>query len=295
MIGIIDLQRRRYADAAARLEEAVDRGAAEAALLLHLGQVRYGAGDFEGALEALTDAHEIGRGLRGYHLLRARVEHQSGRAERAYATLAAGLAAFPGDAAMLRDQSEVLASLGLYSTAIERALACRAAAPREVHAWLVLADLLRRAGRRCKAYETLEEARLRFPSDHRTTEHLALCYAEGGRHRSAAHLFEELALSEPGYAFEAADQYRVSGAHRDALRMNRSLTGRPGERLRQRTAILLESGRGDAAASIVSLVEERVLLDDELRVRARITCHLGAQMCRRSGRSASLETGGIVG
>ncbi len=265
LVGIVDLQRRRFAEAAAHLDEALRRGAAGEALRLYLGQARYGAGDLDGALEALAGARETGRRVAGYHLLKARVERRLGRGVQACVTLAEGRAAFPGSTALLREETLLLAELELHASATERARAFLAGAPDDVYAWLLLAFSLEQTRKRGAAILILEEARQRFPRERRACERLALCYARKGWHGSAARLFEELAAAAPRFAFEASDQYRLAGASRDALRMNAALTGAPAVQLQQRLAILVDAGREEAVAALLPRLEEHGLLDEELR------------------------------
>ena len=66
----------------------------------------------------------------------------------------------------------------------------------------------------------LEEVIATEPTSSEYRAMLAHLYAATQRWLIAARLFEDAARLGGNYAFEAADQYRMAGRHRDALRMN---------------------------------------------------------------------------
>ncbi|MGB0591782.1 MAG: hypothetical protein ACPGU1_19055 [Myxococcota bacterium] len=89
------------------------------------------------------------------------------------------------------------------------------------------------------AVPLLEHLVAHYPGDAELRAHLGHVYARHRRWYSAARLFEEATLMGGRYAFEAADQYRMAGRFRDALRMN-AMTPISEAQGVQRVAILFE-------------------------------------------------------
>jgi len=89
------------------------------------------------------------------------------------------------------------------------------------------------------ALSILEEIAARYPRDGEFRAHLGHVYARHRQWFSAARLFEEATTLGADYAFEAADQYRMAGHHRHALRMNGRVSSSHAQRA-QRVAILFE-------------------------------------------------------
>lgn len=85
----------------------------------------------------------------------------------------------------------------------------------------------------------LEEVVAAHPRDAELRAQLAHVYAAQRQCFSAARLFEDATLMGGPYAFEAADQYRMAGRFRDALRMNDRVAASERQRV-QRLAIVFE-------------------------------------------------------
>ncbi|MEQ9497344.1 MAG: hypothetical protein RIT81_10805 [Deltaproteobacteria bacterium] len=71
-----------------------------------------------------------------------------------------------------------------------------------------------------RALPMLETAAHRFEDDAEIWAHLGIAYGVAEAHHVAAHLFERATQLGGDYAFEAADQYRVTGEYEAALRWN---------------------------------------------------------------------------
>ena len=90
-----------------------------------------------------------------------------------------------------------------------------------------------------KSFPILEEVIATDPNNAEYRAIFAHLYAASHRWLIAAQLFEDATQLGGNYAFESADQYRMAGRHRDALRMN----GRVPKSIRQgeqRLSILFE-------------------------------------------------------
>lgn len=87
-----------------------------------------------------------------------------------------------------------------------------------------------------------EQLVARYPKDPEFRGQLGHLYAGSRRWLSAARLFESATTLGGRYAFEAADQYRMAGHFREALRLNGQLASSLRQRT-QRVAILFEQQR----------------------------------------------------
>jgi tetratricopeptide (TPR) repeat protein len=277
LLGLVDLHHGRSASALERFERVLAERPNRTATWLYLGQARFDLGDHAGAVAAFDRAGDRGLSLPGVFVLRARAEEALGRAEAAWGTLERGLGAHPGHAGILRERARLLLSLGLFASASEAADAyleqVTASGPEAAsRAFAVLAEALQRAGRVDQAVLRLEEARARFPDDGALTWRLAYAYARAARHRSAARLFEGLSAADPSAAHDAADQYRLAGRARDALRMNARVAERPRQET-QRLSILVTAGRHHTACAMRSAFGRP---DDATRVQLGYAClHAG--------------------
>ena len=85
----------------------------------------------------------------------------------------------------------------------------------------------------------LEQIVIRFPNMPALRGLLGYVYAGHQLWHSAAYHFEQAWVQGEPYAFQAADQYRMAGRYRDALRMN-GMVSDDGRRAVQRLSILFE-------------------------------------------------------
>ena len=261
--GLVELDRERYAPAAARFESVLALRPDHTAVWLYLAQARFATGDLAGAHEALGAGEAVGRDLAGYYVLRARTEEGLGRQSEAWATLEQGRTQHPDDLEIHRERTLLRVRLGLHGAAVASGREYLARAEHDPFAWLVAGAAQREAGRLDEAVLLLEEARLRFPGETELTAQLAYAYALRGHHRSAAGLFEQLALGGGAFAFEAADQFRLAGQARAALRWNARVED-PRRKLPQRVAILVAEERYDVALALLAPLDARRLLDDAM-------------------------------
>jgi len=261
--GLVELSRERYAAAADRFESVLTVRPDRTAVWLYLAQARFATGDLAGAQEALRAGESVGRDLAGYYVLRARTEEGLGLQSEAWTTLEAGRAQHPDDLEIHRERTLHRIRLGLHGAAGASAREYLARAEHDPFAWLVAGSALREAGQSEEAVLILEEARLRFPGETELTAQLAHAYARQGHHRSAAGLFEQLSLGGVAFAFEAADQFRLAGQARAALRWNARVAD-PERKLPQRVAILVAAERYDLALTLQAPLDAHGLLDDAM-------------------------------
>jgi tetratricopeptide (TPR) repeat protein len=128
---------------------------------------------------------------------------------------------------------------------------------------LALFDLL---GEDPEALPLLEAVAARFSRDPELQARLAVSYGRLERWLAAARLFEQATRLGGDYAFEAADQYRMAGRHRAALRLGHRVTGED-RRKAQRLVVLFEAG---AYARVVALPDPP---DDRASLYRRAYAH----------------------
>ncbi len=259
--GLIALERNEFEAAAVAFEAVLAERPTRTAVWLYLGQARFALGEFDDAIEAFEKGAEVGRNLSGYYLLRARAELAVGRPAAAHLVIDEGLQAFPDLAELHREQTIVYLELNLTTEARAAGRRYLDLARDEPFAWLALAEAHERAGHPEEAVILLEEARLRFPGVLALTSRLAHAYAQQGRAGAAGRVFASLLWFDPGYAFKAADQLRVAGAYRAALRAN-ALILEVEQKLPQRLAIFTAAERYERALALEDRLAAAGLRDD---------------------------------
>lgn len=264
--GIVYLERGQPLLAIRSLEASLKVKPAQPAAWLYLGQALYRAERYGRAVEALRRALEIGRDRVGYHMLLARSLEHAGRAEAARATLASALQRFPKNTQLLREATSIYAGQGLYMTAatMTRPLWRRARGDARRTLALMMADYLRKGGRRQQALALLERTRLRYPRDATVALRLAYTYADAGQPRAAARLGARVFAARPAIATFVAEQYRLAGRWQRALSWSAAIVDRR-QRLRQRATILLAAQSWHRATIALEKLLERGLLGERGR------------------------------
>lgn len=257
ILGYLAVRARDHRRAASELERAVALDPRRRSAWLYLGVARYHLGLLEASRAALGRAEAAGRNLPGYYALRARTERLTGTATTAWRTLQAGSSRFEADPGLLREQVSLLIEIGAPEVALDRTerLFRVTARPLEDRVWVARALL--EAGALERAAQVLEAALAwaadaeggSEPSPMAIRAQLAWVHAERGRPWTAARLLDPLRTGSVAYAYEAADQYRLSGEPERALGANRFVDD-PVRRAAQRLLILVDAGALDQAAAL---------------------------------------------
>lgn len=266
LVGVVYLEHHHYDKAVEALAEVVREQPQRTAAWLYLGQALYYEKRYPESLEALRRAVDVGKDMKGYHLLVSRAELASGDPQAARRTLIEGLGKYPGERTLLRDMTLLYAEHGLFRTAVEVGRRYLDAADSDVFAHLLVADAMRNAGAVEEALPVLEEAHLVAPGDEEVLARLAYAYAEAEKPYAAARLFERLHRRTGKHAFETAEQYRILGRTRLALKFNGAVE-EPKRRVTQRLAILLGDESFFQAAEMVDEARRAGALDDPTRYR----------------------------
>lgn len=266
LVGVVYLEHHHYGKAVEALSEVAREQPQRTAVWLYLGQALYYEKRYPEALEALRRAVDVGKDMKGYHVLLSRAELASGDAVAARQTLIDGMKKYPGERTLLRDMTLLYAQHGLFRTAVEVGRRYLQAADGEVFAYLLVADAMRNAGATEAALPVLEEAHLVAPDSEEVLSRLAYAYAEAEKPYPAARLFERLTRRGHGYAFETAEQYRILGRTRLALQFNARVPEAK-RKVTQRIAILLGDESFFQVSGLVAEAQRAGALDDATRYR----------------------------
>lgn len=248
LVGLVALRRGDHQAAALAFAAALKDRPDDAALRLHLASAELGRGDPAAALLALEGTETLGLRVVAQPLLLARARQGTGDLDGAYATLVSATRRFPTE---LGPRIELMAlCAGQDLRAAARAWADEVVAlagdrlDRDTAAAIFAATWRDR-----EALGLLETLASRFGDDVELRAHLAYAWAGQGSWYTAATLFER---AGPGYAFEAADQYRLAGLSARALAHNARVAD-AARRIEQRIEILFAGGQ---MARVVALQAE---------------------------------------
>ncbi|MEM1034176.1 MAG: hypothetical protein AAGN82_27810 [Myxococcota bacterium] len=211
------------------------------------------------AVDAMQDQPDTAL-VRG--LIRARALRGLGRDAPAFRALEQTAAAFPDEDAPKLELLALCRDLGLRARARHWATELLAGRPTRPRVMTVLEALYDDAA----ALPLLERAAAPFHEDGDVLYRLAHAYAAARHRHAAGTLFARAAQRGRAAAFEAADQFRLAGATRRALRLNARVADET-KRLRQRVRILSDAQR--FARTVALEAEARRLGIDDPNVRYR--------------------------
>ncbi len=263
--GMLAGRLNRHEAARDSLLKAIELGEVEPVIHVHLAQTAYTLEDYRLALESLDRAGEaVARIPSGYHM-RAQSHWFLTDYTAAIAVLDQASSVFEDDASFDRRKLFYFVELGLYSDAAEIGKVYLAENDASAEDFIAIGNALRASGQYQFALEFLQEARIRYPQNEQVAKALALVYINTGHYHSAAAIVHEAALLNPVLLSEAAELYRRAGQHYMALSLNSQVSDQQ-DKLKQRLALLLETGDYDQAASMeVSLKRNRLDQLDDIR------------------------------
>ena len=264
--GMLALKREKPEQAVEHFRRVLAIKPNQTAIWLYLGQALFQCGRYRESLEALDRGKSIGRKLASYYRLRARAQQHLDRIDDAYRTLEQGRRRFPREHGFVLEQALLLVHQGLYTAALKKGGQYLGLRPDDRDGYLVLGEVLRRAGRPRQAARVLEQARLRFPNDPDVLARLGFAHAADGRLRVAARLLSIAARVKPEYAFSAAEYYRLAGRFERAIEINARVPD-PAQRLSQRLAIHVGSESFDRAAALELLLRSAGAMNELNRYR----------------------------
>jgi len=262
--GLLHLESSDPAAAVSALEKALSasQGAPDPLLWMTLARARVLSGDPRGALDALDQGGAELDALASTWTLRARAWRDLGDSVGAWAAMEQGLARFPQQKSLRRQQVMLLIEAGLTRQAGEHAQALLARSDTTEEDILVVAEALRVAGIHDQAVEVLEGALLANPTSLDVRVRLAVVHLDAGRPFAAARLFEQAAALDPSYTANAASLYLAAGRPGLALNANAQVLDAKGK-VTQRFTILAKMADWERAAALDARLARLGALDDE--------------------------------
>ena len=260
--GLVLLKNGVFSEARQAFTAAIEHGQQAPVVQVYLAQAYYGEQQWQAAVDALDKAGEEGRGLPELFILRSRCYWHMRDRQSAWSALREGLAGFAGHTGLIRQQVFYLVELKLFKQALEKAQALlqdNADTPADI---LAVAEALIQSGQALRAIELLEQLRLRHPENRDVTLALAHGWHKAGKPLAAAWMFEQLSHTEPAFAFETAELYRLAGRYRQALYWNARIDDQK-KKIRQRLGILLQLEQFEMASGLEARLSRLGLLEDE--------------------------------
>ena len=236
--GLIAQGRGQSAEAAKAFERALVATPDVAQLHLHAAHAYFRLGQFEDVLRHAQAASSLRDKAVAQPLLEARALEGLNRDAEAYSVLHRACDAYSKEFRPCLELAALAHKKKLVHEVRRTARRVLSMVPNR-DAALVLFHLLYGD---VEATPLLEQIVAKYPGDPELRGLLAHVYAGHRRWFSAARLFEEATRLGGTYAFEAADQYRMAGRYRHALRMNDQAPSSEAQRA-QRLSILFEQKR----------------------------------------------------
>ena len=234
-VGLIAQGRGQHGKAAAAFDKALALTPGVPQLHLHASYAHLQLKRYDKALAHARAAEKLSAKAIAQPMLASRALQGLGRDAEAYAVLKRACVDFPK---LSRPWLELASLAQRNKLSHEVRAAARQVLARQHDRGAVVA-LVQLLSADPKGLPLLEELVAAHPRDAELRGRLAHVYAQRRQWFSAARLFEDATVMGGGYAFEAADQYRMAGRYRDALRMNGQVPASDAQ-LVQRLAIIFE-------------------------------------------------------
>jgi len=261
--GLVALNLKEYALAAAEFQQAIDSGQSAEVVYLYLAQAHFGAEEYDKTLEALDAAGPSATQIPSVYLIKAQALWALMRPGDAWEVLNNARAAFPDrEADFVRTQVFWLVDQGLYQTALVLARELIALADGKVDDALAVGHALIQAGQASEAAVLLEGVLLAAPDDPTAAKLLAQAYLAQDMRLSAAEILRSSAYYNSDLLIEAAELFRQSDRLTESLTLNGQAIDQP-KKLKQRLAILIGLERYHQAAAMATDLERVQLLEEE--------------------------------
>ncbi len=260
--GLIALNREAFADARDAFINAAAQSKAEPMVHIHLARAYYGLRDYAACIREIDLGGETGTGQVTVWLLKSAAYWQAGDQQNSWSTLLAARERFPDERRLPRQQFMLLAEMGLYQEAMTLGSDYFQHFNPEAQDSIAFAQTLLAGGQVDQAISLLETARLRFADSIKVKQVLAHAYLKQKRYHSAADLLEEAAQGDSALIADAAELRRKSRQPQRALYLN-TLVREQDKKLKQRLALLIESGRFSEAVQMDAALKRVGLLDNQ--------------------------------
>ena len=255
LAGLVYMDLKKYEKAENAFSEVLKEYPERTILFLYLGESLFHQKKFKEAAEALEKGYESGKTVPSFFVFKSEAEKRSGNVEKALRTLQNGLNLFNNNKALLKQTVLLYAENGFFKAAVQTHYKYLETSDYDTSLYLYLSDIFRGKGAMKKAGDLLEEAAIIKPSDRQILERLAYIYAETENSYSSALILKKLSLIKPKSAFDAAEQFRISGNFDEALRMNSAIFD-PEKRIKEKFFIYLSEESYFSAFSLAEKLEK---------------------------------------
>ncbi len=244
------------------LQQAIRNGQKDPSIFIYLAQAYFGVKDYKNTIDAIGKAGALANKDATLISLKAESHWHLQQPEAAIKALNDGQHAFPSDFRFLKRKVFYLVELGLYQEAVRLGREYLTRSKATAADYAAFGNALRLSREYREAVNSLEVARLQYPSDEMIAKLLAHTYLDQGQLNSAAFILEQAALLNPALQAEAAEIYRRAGRLHKALTLNESI-GDQKVKFKQRLSILLALRQFERAANMESSLYRTGLLEDQ--------------------------------
>lgn len=260
--GLVATKQSDYKAANEFFRDSIKAGQTDKSVYLYIAQNSFKLKDYEGTLQAISDAGEIVNDKPTIFALKAECFWRLKRTDEALITLRDANKRFPKNYDFYKQRFNYLVSLRLYQSALDDAnIYLKNAQPNEKTSISFIAAL-RKSGATDKAIDLAEQVNLRFIESAEATVLLAHLYLDKGMIQSAAELFSEASIEDDKYTKEAAEMFRRAHDFVMALYNNSQMLDQK-EKLKQRIAIYIEYGEYERVVVSKRAIERTGLIEDE--------------------------------
>ncbi len=259
--GLVAMQKGEFAKAEAAFKAVLKEKPEWKSTWLYLAQAQLRLSHYENALTSLEQCADLGERRPGYYRLKARAHQGVNETAEAYAILAQASQRFPDAHELALDTLLVLVRAGLHHGAITELRDLLDRAPLSPAQLTLAARIARETLDTPAGLTTLELLAHKAPDNPGVLSEVGYAWATLHNPRAAAHFFGRAHRQGGATAFEAADQWRLAGDTRAALRWNAAVA--PGARqLTQRLAIFLSAEDYNRATALEPLLASAGPLED---------------------------------
>jgi tetratricopeptide (TPR) repeat protein len=235
--GLIDLYQKRFQLAETAFLKALSANKNDRYLHIYLAQSYFGQNRFLDTLKTLSEVKELSDSIASMYSIKAKSLWQLKRYDEAIVEANRGLKKFPEDFRLHRLKLSWLAERQLFAQIHDYGKTLVDDSKLETNDLLSIAGILRSHDQLNLAISFLEILRLKRPSDSVSSQ-LALSYAKKEDFTTAAILFEQMAMLDATYYYEAAELYARAGNHQYALNLNSRVINQK-KKFKQKLTILL--------------------------------------------------------
>lgn len=214
--GILELKQKRYAEALAAFDKAIEEGISENLELAPLvwesmGESYLGIKKYKKGIQLLQSKHSVLKDRVRYYQIKASLHFENREPILGWDIFHSGIKRFPQELSLMKQKWFYLMDQNLIEVSFETA-------KKIMNDYQISALDLARMGQMYRNIQSMdkaivlgEAARLKDPSDEEITKDLVRSYISLGNLTASAKLFTELSTYHPDYLVEASELWRKAG------------------------------------------------------------------------------------